>query len=531
MGKIKSAVFIAFYTLLVAVLGFVCLVSFSYGEDGIHKFDSIVNIMEKDADLGGFYGYSSEFDNRAENYLGGGYVAVYYPEGVITKEDYDKNVEGYNAAIAEYNRQIEAETDPVKKAKLQKSLENTKEDLDAYKEDYVACGTALYLNREDVCGGGEQPTDDFKAEFDKALSTVTERYSRLKADGVRVDKLDGYTIRVFLPEAMESEAVAMTYFSYTGELTVQYGSDEASAETIMPARSNRTIADYVSSVYSMTQNGSSFVAIEFTADGEEIMTEKTADAAENSSTLYVKVGSNTVISLSVTAPLTDTLYISSESYTSESATAVATLLSTSIQGTEDDIAFTIGGTYRTGANYGDNALIYMYIAFGVFFVLMMAFFFIRYHLLGFVHLYTYLLFFFASILCVWSIPFLKLSVEVFAAFMLTSVLLGFGNAFSFECARKEYALGKTISTSVKLGYKKCFWQLFDLNIVLCAAGFIGFGIALTNLSSFLFTLGLLSLFSGVCTLAVNRFMWATMMSFTAKKGAFCNFKREEVEDE
>jgi hypothetical protein len=67
--------------------------------------------------------------------------------------------------------------------------------------------------------------------------------------------------------------------------------------------------------------------------------------------------------------------------------------------------------------------------------------------------------------------------------------------------------------------------------VLALIGFVGFGIAITNITSFLFTVGLLAVFSGLGSLVINRFTWATMMALAKNKRAFCNFKVEESDDE
>ena len=88
-----------------------------------------------------------------------------------------------------------------------------------------------------------------------------------------------------------------------------------------------------------------------------------------------------------------------------------------------------------------------------------------------------------------------------------------------------------MTSSVKEGYKKSFWHVFDLHIVIAVLSFIVYGIGLSNLSLFAFILGLGTIFSGLACLGLNRLTWAAMMSFTPKKGAFCNFKREEVEDD
>lgn len=531
MGKVKSAIFIAFYTLIIVALGFVCFVSFPFGDNNVNKFNSVLSMTQKDFDLGGYYGEGEDY------YLGGGYAGMYYPEGVVSAKEYEENLEGYEALVASYKEKIAAETDAKVKSELETKLKDAQEVLDDYRNDYVAYGKALYLfkgndEEEGIVGEDNLPTEEFKTAFASVVKTVTDRYALLRQDGVRVEVQDEYAIRVVVPQEMDSEASALLYFSYTGALTVRYGTSEDSAVTIMPVRSTDSITDYIKSVTPVYGNGSNYVHVNFTKEGKKVISDRTADAT--SGTIYFYVGDHSVIQLSIDSQLdaNDGLYISSsQGYTREVASTVATVLSTSLKGTENDLALGFGGTYLLRAGYGNNALMLLYIAFGVMTLAMLVFFFVRYHLLGFVHLYTYLLFTIATVLCVWSIPFLTLSVESFTAFMLMAAVLSVSDAVTFEYARKEYALGKTMTSSVKTGYKKCFWHIFDLHIVLAIAGFVGFGIALTNLTSFLFMIGLLAVFSGLGSLAINRFTWTTMMALTKKKKAFCNFKVEEVADD
>ncbi len=198
MGKVKSAIFIAFYTLLIAVLGFVCFVSFPYGQNNLHKFNSVLSLTQKDADLGAPYG-------SGDGYLGGGYVGVYYPEGVVSAQEYEENLAGYEALVASYTEQVEVETNAVKKAELENRLEEATETYEEYKANYVAYGNALYLFKGDddadgIVGEDNLPTEEFKASFTAARDTIVNRYARLRQDGVRVDVQDDYAIRVFLPQ-------------------------------------------------------------------------------------------------------------------------------------------------------------------------------------------------------------------------------------------------------------------------------------------------------------------------------------------
>lgn len=501
MSKSKSVILLIVYTLVIAVLCFICTVSFSYGPDNMQTFSSVMRMMEKDADLGLAYGANAD----AGAYIGGGYSAVYYPEGVISAKEYEDNIR-----------------------------DMSEEDAAEYAAEYVRYpdeNGAIYLEVGTACDENGAVDAAFAASFEAAAETVTERYAGLRVDGARVDIANDYTVRVFLPAMMDSEYYAINHFSYLGELSIRTGSSEEDATDVFGIRSNESIADYVSSVTSGTTGGTSFVEFHFTQDGQEEMSSATSGAAETAVTLYFFVGDTAIMSLSVSEQMTGSSIYVTGSYTAETAAVTASLLDSSIGAAEDTLSFTVGDAYFHEALYGGETVIMLYIAFGVLFVAMMVFFFIRYRRLGFVHLYTFLLFICAMILCGWAIDFVYLSVETFLAFLLACVLLCASNIVTFEAARKEYALGKTMASSVKTGYKKSFWKLFDLHIVLAIAAFLVSAIAIGSLQVAAFVLGLAIVFSGVGSLVVNRFGWAVMMGTTKRQGAFCNFKREEVEDE
>ena len=501
MGKKKSVVLLIIYTLLIAVLCFICTVSFSYGTDNMYTFSSVMRMMDKDADLGLAYGANAD----AGAYIGGGYSAVYYPEGVISAKEYEDNIR-----------------------------DMSEEDAAEYAAEYVRYpdeNGAIYLEVGTACDENGVVDEAFDAAFAQSLAIVNERYASLREDGARVDVANDYTVRVFLPAMMESEYYAINHFSYIGEFSIRTGDSEEDATDIFGIRSDETIADYVTSVTSGTTAGTSFLQVHFTQAGQAAMNSATSGAAETAVTLYFFVGDTSILSLSVSEQMTEgSIYISG-SYTAETAAVTAELFNSSIETTADALTFTPTEAYFHEALYGGETVIMLYIAFGVLFVAMMAFFFVRYRRLGFVHLYTFLLFTFAMILCGWAIDFVYLSVESFLAFLLAGVLLCASNVVTFEAARKEYALGKTMASSVKTGYRKCFWKLFDLHIVLAVIAFLVSAIAIGSLQVAAFVLGLAIVFSGVGSLVVNRFGWAVMMGTTKRQGAFCNFKREEVEDD
>lgn len=512
MGKVKSTICLVLITLIIVAACFFCTVSFSYA-DGLHSWHSLVDLTKKDATLG-------EKSVNGE-YSGGSYVAVYYPDGVISAKEYENNVAGYKADIKEYEGQ----------ADKQEKLEAAQEKLEEYEGKYTAYGS-LYLETEKVMENGKV-SEDFKTSFAQNVCALKERYGALNIDGAKLSVRDELTVQATLPFKMSSQNAIYNWFAYTGEFTVFYGSSADSATKILPeSKKDAVINDYVKSASTRrSADGQYYVSISFTSAGAEAIKSATEEAS--SSYLYFKVGDDSVISLTVDSQIDQkTLYIGGNSvYNDETANAAAALINSALNGTQTDLSMTCGDIYQLPASFGNNALMLLYIAFGVCFVGMLVFFFVRYGLLGFANLYTYLIFLFGMLVSVYAISFLYIGVGTALALLLTSVLLCVSTAVTYEYARKQYETGKTIAVSVKNGYKKCFWHIFDIHVALALFAIILYAIALPSLSAFAFTLFLGTVFSGVCALAIGRFNWAIMMSLTKNQSGFCRFKKEEVEDD
>ena len=501
MGKVKSAICLTLMSLLIAAMCFFCTVSFRVND--IETFYSTLSLTGKDITLG------SQLDD--ENYIGGGYSAIYYPEGVISAKEYEDNLSAYEAA---------GDSDKVEE----------------YKEQYpdaLKVG-GLYLDKEVASEDGTTVSDSFKAKIEKTFTVIKDRYEALHVDGMKIEIVSDYTLRVTLPQTYSAGSYALQLMTNTGALTVSVGSSADAATQVFPEnKKGVAITDYVKGFSTRTAaDGTAFVGITFTDKGKDILKSQTADASGSSVSLFFKVGDETPVQFSVSSQIDqNTMYISG-SFTKESAAATVILMNSALEnGLEDDLVVTYTDMMQLPATFGNNALLFVYIAFGVCFLAMMIFFFARYGRLGFAHLFTYLMFLFAMLLCIWAIPFLNVGVPALLGLLLASVVLCVGNVLPYEYARKEYAAGRTMTASVKSAYKKTLWHVIDLHVVLAALAFIIYGISLTGLATFAFTFGLGVGFSVLCSLLIGRLSWASMMSFTNKKGNFCRFKREEVEDD
>ncbi len=491
MGKTKSAVYFVLITIVLAVLCAWCSVSFPAG---IYSVNSVISAIDRDAVLGGTY------------------TVVYYPEGVISAEDYEANLLG--------------ESDP-----------------DEYKAKYQSYGTgAIYLEKESVLDG-DKISAEFIDSFNRNVTAIRARFEAYGLEGTRVEVADDYTIRATVPDFIwdkldqtqkdqsESFDVMGSLFAkmaLTGAPTVAY-----SNETIIENSDEMKYVDYVSGVSYQYANDTAIVVISFTDKGRALIKEKTAGATSSSTaTLQFKIGDESAIELTVTEVLDQpALYINGGGLTSRTAPVIALVLNDAIHGTNTDLALTTGVLQTLPSTNGDNTMLFIYIGLGALMLASAIYFFVRYHKLGAAHLYGYLTYAVGMVICVSFIPFLNLGVAGVAAIVATSLLLCVSNAVAFEYAKKEFALGKTMTSSVKTGYKKCFWHLFDLHVALAIASILVFAIALTELQTFAFIFFLGVVFSGVCSLGLTRFYWYLMMGMWKKKDGFCNFARNEEDED
>ncbi len=526
MGKKKSALFLVLVTVLLLGLCFMCTTSFLYG--GYKGFYSVPSMTQKDALLGNGFAEGYRTQGNSISYYGGGYTTVYYPEGVITEKEYQDSLASLQAAADESGKGSGDET-PEEKA------------LREYRDSYIKIDGSTFrfkaakkYDPDDAENSGAVTSDgavieEFQTAFDNAVAQLKQRVSELDLEHARIDVVNGYGVQVFVP-TLSSKAAQVSVFDslgHVGEVTVSYGSDEASATPLAIAK-DETVRDYVKGAYAISNAGTTAVALRLTKAGQKAISDWTS---ANDGSLYISVGGKAIVNPSYqtsdSATIGSTLYITRTDFTKDSAKAIALTIDSALNGKQTDLTFSMGDVYRQNALFGDLALTLCYAAFGVVTLAMLVFFFVRYRRLGFVHLYTFLIYLFPMILLIWGIPFLHIGIETFLAVLLGMVLLSVSNIVTYESARRDVFQGKTVATSIKNGYKKCFWGLFDLHIIAALAAFVTYFIATTQLATFAFTFGIAAVLSGLCSLAIGRFLWATMMSFSKKKAEFCHFKVDE----
>lgn len=487
MGKKKSVALTIVFTVIIAFLIAMCVVpSFTlpFSVNGsIKEYNSVLNVVSYDSQLGG------------------GYYSIFYPEGVIPQDEYE----------AEYE---------AKKAVSEKSAEE-------YAEKYTKHG-ALYLE-DDIVENGDVD-ESFKEDFSEMVRVVSARFEAMELQYLRIDILDDYSLRVEVSSEVSSSDSVFGVLTASGEFTIGHSSRSL---PYFPA--NRHSMDYfVSSVTYAENSGSSYVKINFTSDGRELFKSVSSiiSSDEDDTTICFNVGETTVVSFSLDSEIDqDYLYISG--YTDEYVAKAVAVLFNSCLNEDDIIDFEINAaTTRTvESSVGDDAMTYVYIAFGFVILFLAVFSVVKYRGLGIANIYGFLSYLIIVIMIVGLVGYISLSIGGILAVMLGLILTVGGNFYMFASIRKEFESGKRVESAVKDGYKKTILPLIDMYVVLIAASIFMIFVGTAALSVFAQTLVFAFISSAVSSMLLTRFYIAMLMGTAKDKFKFCRFAREIDDDE
>ena len=500
MGKKKSVVLIILVTVVLAGLLFLSVTP-SFYVSTAQKFNSLLSIVDFGSDLGG------------------GYYTVYYPEGVISRSEYDMLVEEYEET---------------------KATPETNDDVDDPAEHYFRKG-GIYLS-ETVCDAEGNVTETFQAEFESAFNAIKSRFEQKNFIDHSVKKQDGYTIRVEVPYTDESVDTLFESFAFSGSLI--FSDTDTSTEKKNVLMSGTT--EYIKGASVANAGDSGYaVAIRFTKEGRAKFAEITGDlvsaassdssssGSTSSATLYMYVGTENLMSATLSEALDqDTVYISGNYSTRESAETIACVINSTL---DEDNVFNIrldtSDINEFAPTMGEHAALGAAIAIGVLVLAMIVFSLVRYKGMGLAHVYGFLTYALLLILCISLIGGIVLNAGGLLAIVLSAAVMTSFNWYAFANIRSEFASGKTLTASVKAGYKKSLALTIDVHIVLAVLSAILYLISLGTVRymSLIFLLG--TVISAACTLAVTRFYLYMFLAQPKNKIAFCNFKREETEDE
>ena len=471
MGKKKSVVLLVLISIVLVALVFMSVASFAVPST-VKNFNSFLSVIDLGTDLGG------------------GYQTVMYPEGVISAEEYEELTEANDPSVSDYK---------------------------AHK--------GVYLSSDWF--SGQELNAARVADFETAVKTINERYENKGFSDYNFHVQDDFTIVAGIPKTDEDPDNVFEKLVLSDKLVFKNSanSKELAGEEI------------VKSVEVQGMDNTWYVVLNFTKSGRgefEEFTKDIASAASDSSTpsLYVYMGDEQLMNVQVSEAI-DEKYVAISGYTTEStAKTVAVVLETALYADKIfEYSFTTSVAAEFEATMGESAALIIAIAFGALIVAMAVAFIVRYKGMGVAHVYGFITFAVIYIMCLALIDGIQLSMGGVLAVLLASIMCVACNLLIFKNIADDFYSGKTVTSAVKSGYRKTIAFTIDIHAILLIAALIVWLIssATVKFVAMIFLLGVA--ISAATTLLFTRFYFYLLLSAAKNKIAFCNFKREELEDE
>lgn len=520
MGKKKSVVLMTLLTIVIAVL---CVIA------AFPKFTIPGTVKQWNP-------ATLQYDLGAD--LGGGYYAYYYPEGVITQSEYDNDL----ASLKEAEEAVLADADASQSEKDAATADRLE-----YEESYIqvqGSGSSLYFSTDEklnIVAGGEL-TPAFKEAFEKAAKAIAARYEAKSYSDYRVAIVEGYSIRVELPmsEDTQKASILLTSFAKMGKLTLHKG-DELIDEL---KKSDVTIKDLIKSVSIKTLNvgKNAYLELQFTKAGKDMLQAIKGDLSSSASgssggtttALNLKVNDETIIDI-YSDNITDEnvvriIYV--EGLNKDYLETVKIMLDSLISGAEYDITFEISPVRTFDPVYGKNVLTLLYIALAIAIVAIIALAIVMMGRFGVVSCYNTLSYFIVTVLCFAFITAgtFEITLGSVLVFLIGLVLINLVQYYIYNAIKAEFALGKTVESSVKGGYRKTLLTVVDIY----AVALLG-ALALLIGAPGLHTVALQAIIC-VVTAAFMNLLWArfinyTFLSASKNKYKYFRFVREDDDDD
>lgn len=509
MGKKKSVVFMILLTIVTVVLCAITAFPAFAVPNSVKKWNPAVLQYDLGTDLGG------------------GYYAYYYPEGVISENEF-KNL-------------------------------NSEED----RNEYVRHGaTGLYLSTDEDYGifaEDGKVSEGFKTAFQTTVDKLARRFAKraqLSSSDIRVAVVDDYAIRVDLPASETTEgqtslqhvSQALSLFALNGALTIKQGDDVITELQDDDSK----IQDVVKSISVKTKYEVAYLHIKFTKAGKAML-EKFVDAngstdattGSTATTLDFVVGEEKLMSVSsdyittkneIQYPVaneSDSLYAETMSILLNSAMEEdAVFLNDNENAPFEFRAIATNEIRSYEPVYGDNVLVMVYVAILIALVAIIALGVWKMGRFGVVNAYVSL-----TYLVITALFFAFITGGVFEitfgsvlTFLIGLVVVNVLQAYIYSAMQSEFAQGKTVASSVKNGYKKTLWGVIDVYAV-ALLGALALLIGVAGVQTLAVQTIICVLAGAFCNLLWGRAINFTFLSASKDKFKYFRFVREDDDDE
>ncbi len=376
-------------------------------------------------------------------------------------------------------------------------------------------------------------------DLDKAIDATVTRLSDVI--GSRYSEADirrqgTNQIRIEVPSVTDSEAI----FDLIGDPTPLYMLTENTATTMDEAEEKgfvRVVGTDIKDVFVSYQNDAYGVTLVFTDEGKQKFADLTefeaANTNENGSDqkIYVyigEVGGQNTKQLTLTceeAIKSGSTFISGDDFKDDYDAArnyALTIMSGTFNAKLDLFQSTI-----VSATLGADALKYCIIGGFVGLILIMAILWWRYGDFGLLAGFALVIYVILMLFFLQAISFVQLTLPGLAGIVLSIGMAVDGTVIIFERVREEYKSGKKIPLSVKGGFKRAFWPIFDSNITTIITAVVLYILGTASIQGFAITLLIGILLSMFMNLVVLRFFVKWYLPFNSVKGKKLHLPKQE----
>ncbi len=246
------------------------------------------------------------------------------------------------------------------------------------------------------------------------------------------------------------------------------------------------------------------VNLEFNSEGEKKFAEATKYCAQNGTTLDIKVDGVTISSPQVSSEYSSSGITGGKAEISGTFTAEeAEALANNIDAGALDYNLSLENQTTVMASLGGDALRISLIAGAIGLALVMLFMTVYYRVPG--------LWASVALVCYMAIFFLVLAIGQFNLTLtgIAGIVLSIGmavdaNVVIFERMKEELAVGKSVKSAIKSGYKRALWAILDANITTLIACVVLYFFGTGTIRGFATTLAIGVVISLITALLVTR---------------------------
>ncbi|MGN1200996.1 MAG: preprotein translocase subunit SecD [Candidatus Caccovivens sp.] len=346
-------------------------------------------------------------------------------------------------------------------------------------------------------------------------SVITAEYSE-----ATIQRQGATKIRIEVPSVTDSDKI----FELIGEPTPLYMTLNKGEFDEEKSIRGTDIED-VQVSYQKSDTNSSYqygVSIKFSSEGGKKFANLTGDAANGSKEIYIYLGevSDDVTPLTLKCEQKITggqTFISSDDFQSyDDAKAYALQI---MSGTFN-VSLELLESSVISATLGTQALKLAIIGGFVGLLLIMAVLWWRYGDFGLLASLALVIYMVLMLFFLQAISFVQLTLPGLAGIILSIGMAVDGTVIIFERFREEYRSGKKIPLSVKTGFKRAFWPIFDSNITTILTAIVLYILGTASIQGFAITLLIGIVLSMFMNLVVLRFLvkwYLPLNSVKAKK--------------